>query len=394
MEFTSEFLHNAVFRDSPLKYDPMALERKGDGPNGEGLGQTGAIVRENGDILFRIYAPNASEVRVNIGTNIAESTGIERERILKKNTDGVFEDVYPYNPAYTGPHSVDVWIDGTLVLYPYIPITWMRDRPVNYIEVPDPETEYIQVRDVPHGAISREVYWSRALGRWQRCLVYTPPGYQATQERYPVLYLQHGATEDEICWEYNGRIGYIMDNLLAEGKCVPFLIVMNDGMARSEEDLKPGAYKFRGFEDGLTQSCIPFIDSTYRTLPDREYRALAGLSMGASMALHFGMHHPELFASLGMFSAPLHFRGNQPEVVALLEDKDYVARNYHLILRTVGDAETMQYTNFLKDEERLKATGTALLPIYFSRVYHNQNHEWGCWRRAVHDFAQLVFRKE
>lgn len=390
MEFTKEFLGNAVYMDAPLVYNPVLPEKGGNGPDAVPLKPTGAITLENGDILFRIYAPKAESVQINVGQVGVDS---KRARSLKKNDEGYFEDVYPYDPHYAGHHAIKIFVDGTEVIYPYIGISWCQDRPVNYVEVPDPDTTYINVNNVPHGAISREIYWSEALSRWQRCKVYTPPGYQHTDERYPVVYLQHGATENETGWEFNGRVGYIMDNLLAEGKCRPFIIVMNDGMARTEADNQPGAYKFLGFETSLIESCIPFIDSTYRTIPDREHRAFAGLSMGSSMAMHFGMRHPEVFASLGMFSSPLHFPGNQQDVISKLQDRDYVARqNFRLILRTVGDSEPMQYENFLADEEKLAETGTGKLPIYHTIIYPGQNHEWGCWRRAFYDFAQMVFR--
>lgn len=389
MKFSKEFLSNAVYNDTPIAYNPILPEKTGDGPDASQIGPTGAITLENGDILFRIYAPGAETVQIFIGQTDVDP---KRIRTLKKNEEGYFEDLYPYDPSYTGPHCADIYIDGTLVLCQYIPISFCHDRPVNMIEVPDPDTTYINVYDVPHGAISREIYWSEALKRWQRCLVYTPPGYQQSFERYPVLYLQHGATENETGWEFNGKVGYIMDNLIARGEARPFIIVMNDGMARNEDDLQPGAYKFLGFENSLLYSCIPFIDTTYRTIVDREYRAFAGLSMGSSMAMHFGMRHPEFFASLGMFSSPLRFRGNLDEVREKLMDRDFIASNFKLILRTVGDSEPMQYSNFITDEEELKKAGTSLLPIYHTIVYPGQNHEWGCWRRAFHDFAQMVFK--
>jgi len=390
MKFSKELLSNPVYNDTPLAFNPLLFERKTDAQDSEVIGPTGAITQPNGDILFRIYAPEAGTVTIRIGE--ADVDPERRIRRLRKSDDGFFEDLYPYDPSYAGPHFINVYIDGTRVLYPYITISWCQDRPVNWIEVPDPDTTYINVYDVPHGAISREIYWSEALKRWQRCLVYTPPGYQQSFERYPVLYLQHGATENETGWEFNGRVGYIMDNLIAWGEAKPFIIVMNDGMARNEEDNSPGAYKYLGFENSLLYSCIPFIDTTYRTIADRENRALAGLSMGSSMTMHFGMRHPEFFTSLGMFSSPLHFWRNLDSVVQKLEDKDFIESNFKLILRTVGDSEPMQYSNFITDEEALKKAGTSLLPIYHTIIYPGQNHEWGCWRRAFRDFAKIVFK--
>ena len=381
MEFSKEFLENRVYNDQPLMFNPLLKERIG-GMNGVEI-DTGALVQPNGDILFRIYAPNAGTVEIKV---LAQ--GASARCVLERGEDGIFEGIYPYDAKYCGPHSIDILVDGMVVIYPYIPVLWHRNKPVNFIEVPDPETPYIGIYDVPHGAITREIYWSEPHQTWQRCMVYTPPGYQKGTEDYPVLYLQHGSTENETCWEYNGRVGYIMDNLLAEGKAKPFIIVMNDGMVRFPDE---GPSGYSAFERTLVESCIPFIEKTYRAKTDKWSRAIAGLSMGAAQAFTFGMKHPELFGWVGCFSGSMNMRGNNTELLEKVMKKEYFSENYRLFFRSVGDAETGLQR--LYDEGKLlDESGVRDLGICVDKIYPNQTHEWGCWRRAVYDFAQLVFR--
>ncbi len=385
MTFSEEFLTNQVYCDQPLMFNPL-LKEKADGMNGKEL-DTGALVRENGDILFRIHAPEAQSVEI----VICGQSGEKRSVKLVRGEDGIYAGLYPYDETYCGPHSVDVLVDGTVFLYPYIPILWHRNRPVNFIEVPDPETPYIQIRNVPHGAFTREIYWSETLNAWQRAVVYTPPFYQKSTEDYPVLYLLHGSTENETCWEYNGRLGYILDNLIADGRIDPFLVVMNDGMVRFPDDATPTSQKYTAFEGTLLGSCIPYIEKTYRVRTDKWSRAIAGLSMGSTQSFIFGLSHPELFGSIGLFSGSLSRDGVDPELFKKVLDPDYIGENYRVLFRSIGDAEP-RYGKFVKESGFCRETGVADLEAYHEAVYHYQTHEWGAWRRAIYDFAQLIFR--
>ncbi len=385
MTFSEDQLKNCVYHDQPLAFNPLLAERT-EGMAGEEL-ETGALVQENGDVLFRVYAPEAAKVEI-----LVFGTADRQCRFaLTKGEDGVFEGLYPYDPTYCGPHSLDVLVDGTCFLDPFIPIMWHRNRPVNFLEVPDPDTRFIEVRDVPHGAFTREIYWSGTLKTWQRALVYTPPGYQKSGLDYPVLYLQHGSTENETCWEYNGRLGYILDNLIAEGAAEPFLVVMNDGMVRfpGESSAPGGAYT--AFEGTLISDCIPFIEETYRVRRDKNSRAIAGLSMGSSQALRFGLSHPDLFAYIGVFSGSLYREGMDETLASRAFDADFIRENYRVYFRSIGDAES-RTAQFWEESEKCEACGIKALSAYHEAVYPYQTHEWGCWRRAIHDFAQLLFK--
>ena len=385
MEFTKEFLSNRVYDDQPLMFNPL-LKEKTSGIQGEEL-DTGALVQPNGDIIFRIYAPNAKEVEI----KIRGQANTKRGCVLAKGEDGIFEGVYPYDETFCGPHSIDILVDGMCIIYPYIPIMWHRNKPVNFIEVPDPETTYININDVPHGAFTREIYWSNALNTWQRCSVYTPPGYQKSGEEYPVLYLLHGSTENETCWEYNGRVGYIMDNLIAEGKAKPFVIVMNDGMVRKEGEVTQENQTYATFEKSLIESCVPFIEETYRVKTDKWNRAIAGLSMGSTQSFIFGLRHPELFGYIGLFSGSLSRDGVDPVLLEKVLDPEYMGENYRVFFRSIGDAET-RTEKFIRETELAKERGLTALPCYHDALYKYQTHEWGAWRRAIYDYAQLIFK--
>ncbi len=384
MEFSKDLLTNKVYCDQPTMFNPLLKERT-EGMTGEEM-NTGALLQPNGDILFRIYAPNAKTVEMKVRGQADCTAGCS----FTRGEDGIFEGLYPYDPTFCGPHSIDIIVDGMVVIYPFIPVMWHRNKPVNFIEVPDPETPYIGIYDVPHGSFTREIYWSEALQTWERCMVYTPPGYQKTTEDYPVLYLQHGNTENETCWEYNGRVGYIMDNQIAAGKVKPFIIVMNDGMVRA-----PGADQrdHSAFEHTLTESCIPFIEKTYRVKTDKWSRAIAGLSMGSAQAFTFGMKHPELFGWIGCFSGSMNMRGNNTELLKQVMKKEYFAENYKLFFRSVGDAEP-GLQRLYDEGKMLDESGVRSLGICVDKIYPYQTHEWGCWRRAIHDFAELVFKEQ
>jgi len=174
MKFSKEFLSNKIFKDLALNFDPPNPARI-DGK----LLETGTLIQPNGDILFRIYAPKATDVTLKF--DLVRSG----ELILKKKDDGVFEGLLPYDENHTGPMTVDVYVDGMVFLYPYMPIHWSASRPHNFVEVPDAEMEFMFIKDVPHGAMSREIYWSDVVKSWERSIIYTPPGYMKSNKAYP-----------------------------------------------------------------------------------------------------------------------------------------------------------------------------------------------------------------
>lgn len=376
-------LANQIYCDWPMHFDPLLKECYID-PEGNQIEiDTGIKVMPNGDAAFRVYAPGADSIVVAAGNKKLE---------LEKGEDGIFWGILKYDPLFAGPHSLDFIVDGTCFLYPYAPISWHRNRPVNYIDIPDKDTPYILLRNVPHGAIIRELYWSKKMNRWQRCIIYTPPGYMAGNEEYPVLYLQHGATENEITWEYNGRVSSIMDNLIADKLGVPFIIVMNDGMVTTEYDGSIGS----AFGDMLINDCIPFIERTYRVKKDKWNRALAGLSMGSMQACEYGLSHPELFGYLGLFSGFMRDFTNSKirkdnDYLNVLNDNERFQNEYKLFFRSMGDGDSF-WKFFLEDDDICERSGITKLNNFHRVVYHGQCHEFGAWRRALYDFSQMIFK--
>lgn len=378
-----EMRMNAAYGDWPLHYDALRPEVVVDAEgNRTELKDTGIKILPNGDVQFRVYAP---------GTKRIEITSKAFELEMTKDADGFFTAVLPFDPIKAGPHSFDFIFDGTPLLYPYAPISWHRNRPVNYVDIPDVQTPYVLVNDVPHGTVSREIFWSETTGNWERCIVYTPPGYMKGTEEYPVLYLQHGLTENEVTWEYNGRVSSIMDNLIAEGKIVPFIVVMNNGMLSLDDNPAAGS----ALGDLLIKDCIPYIEKTYRVKTDKWGRAMAGLSMGSMQTSMYGTTHPELFGYLGLFSGFMcNFLAGadltQPHLKAL-DDTEKFAQEFKVYFRSIGDKDNL-IARFLDDDKICAEKGIDRLENYHRVIYENQFHEFGAWRRALYDFAQLIFK--
>ena len=282
-----DFIKNRVFDDRFSAFAPQGPENIGAMFMGGKQVETGARIQPNGDVIFRMRAVDAASVEVEFGDRGKKVT-------LVKGEDGIWEGTLPYDSACSGPKAINFLVDGAVVINPYCPSYFGYSRMINYVDIPDPGTQFCLMRDVPHGSVSWEFYWSKALNTWQRCLVYLPPDYFSGSADYPVLYLQHGAGENETSWVFNGKAAHIMDNLIADGKAVPFVIVMNDGMVRGPLDSGFGG--FGGFEASLLGDCIPFIEQKFRVKTDKWNRAMAGLSMGSMQTSVIGLSHPEFFA--------------------------------------------------------------------------------------------------
>ncbi len=351
---------------------------------------TGVKVSDNGDVSFGYYAPKAGEVSVVFG--IRSDAPVKME----KGEDGVWHMTLRYDSSFRGPKAFWFRVDGVDCLSTYCPIYYSHSQAINYVEIPDPDAPFVLMQKVPHGSVNTEYYWSDALEDWHRCLVYTPPGYQEGGE-YPVLYLQHGHGENETSWVYNGRANHIMDNLLAAGEAVPFLIVMNDGMAR-----KKGSSGFGGpgFEELLLQDCIPFIESRYHVKKDKWSRAIAGFSMGSMQASMIGLGHTDVFAYVGLFAGfmrkigPMAQDGNLLEInphLAILEDPERFNKEVKLLYRGIGSADAHVAT-FREDDEICRERGYDRYPNLVRNMVPGYPHDWAVMRILLHDFAKRIFR--
>jgi enterochelin esterase-like enzyme len=262
----------------------------------------------------------------------------------------------------------------------------------------DPEkgVDFYHAKDVPHGEVRSRWYASKVTGQTRHITVYTPPGYDADREnRYPVLYLQHGAGEDETGWTRQGRANFILDNLIAEKKVVPMIVVMEKGYATragAAAGQPPGKFDFSPFEDVMLKDLIPLIDSTYLTIGDREHRAIAGLSMGAGQAMRIGLTNLDTFSAVGAFSGAgtVDVKTDYGGVFADTGAFDKKVSLLYLHSGTIGlDAGIHKGSKALY--EAFQQAGAKNVVF---RDAEGLAHEGQTWRYALNDFAPRLFQQK
>ena len=351
----------------------------------------------DGRVTFRICAPEANEVRV-VSNDIDEAipTGFQpgsaRGLAMAKDSMGLWSTTTAV-PVPPDTYRFAFEVDGVKVPDPQgTSFSHERVGTNSTFETTGPEGEFqIWKPGVPHGAVSRIDYWSDALGRQRTAMVYTPPDYMSGAERYPVLYLVHGAGDSYDSWTSVGRAHLILDNLIAAGKTKPMIVVMPFGHTPDRPDANGGGNMLANtdFGDDLIGSLIPYVDANFRTLADEENRAMAGLSMGGSHTLRFGLTHPELFDHVGIFSMGLGLQGNN-QVSAYEQANDaalkQAAQDLDLVYYAMGKDDFLYNT---------VAPTRAMLDKYGIEHVYNETaggHTWINWRRYLADFAPRLFR--
>ena len=230
-----------------------------------------------------------------------------------------------------------------------------------YIEVPAKEPMFYDIQDVPHGEVRQHWYHSELTGKWRRAVVYTPAEYDANPtKRYPVLYLQHGGTQNETSWVTGGRANFILDNLIAAGQAVPMLVVMDNGST-----FPPGLSRLpdpppagNPFERVMINEIIPMIDSTYRTIADQPHRAIAGLSMGSHQTLQIGLAHLDVFSHIGPFSpAPMPEFDVKTYYGGVLANAEEFNRKVRLFFYGVGTTEKKIHASAKNIVEKVHQVG-------------------------------------
>lgn len=339
-------------------------------------------ILDNGDTVFRFRAPDAGKVQVAVESG---AMGGRKFDMAKDRGDWWSVTVADIPAGY---HWLRFYVDGTMCMNPDAPIGIGGGFcPINFLEKPDEDWEFYLLKDdVPHGDIRMELYKSSVTGRVKACWVYTPPMYdQMVDRHYPVLYIQHGVCENETSWIWQGKLNLIVDNLLAESKCKEMLIVMNCGYAFKEGDepvFFPG-----DFDTELVKDCIPFIDQKYRTLSDRKGRAVAGLSLGSAQAYLSGMKHPDLFASVAIFSGGLTVKRAEYDFTAFYADPANFARTYDVFFVSCGEQEG--YLDPLTQRIGDLNGGGAGIHFY----HHPGYHIWDVWRFSLRELLPLLFRE-
>ncbi|MBN1561558.1 esterase [candidate division KSB1 bacterium] len=344
----------------------------------------GPIIDDDNRITFSICAPEAQEVKV---INLSDSAALgAAEYQMAVDADGKWS--VTTKSCRAGLHYYELSIDGARVADPASPLYFGWGKWTSCVEVPDKELDFYLPRSVPHGDVRMHWYQSSTTATARKCLVYTPPEYdQNVTQRYPVLYLQHGAGESELGWTMQGKANFIFDNLIADGRAKPMLIVMDSGYAARPNAENP--HRPRGdenvFAELLIQELIPMIDSQFRTLADRNHRAIAGLSMGGGQALRIGLTNPELFASVATFSGAGRF---DPDTAFDGVFKDAVAFNstYRLFFIGCGTLEGNRFTSMKELHELLTERG--IRNAWSAPV---GSHEWQVWRVHLYELAQLLF---
>jgi len=380
-------------------------------------GQEYPQVNSQGYARFRIVAPEAQSVVVSLGLG-----GTRGGTPLAKGEDGAWVGTTA-GPLEEGFHYYHLTIDGGVFNDPGTLNFYGSTRWESGIEIPAHDQDFYALRDIPHGNVVQILFPSPSTKTSRRAFVYTPPDYDKNQKtRYPVLYLQHGWGEDETAWSNQGRANLIMDNLIAEGKIKPFIIVMTYGM--TNEGFRPGGARpaaapgaapgarpaaapgarpaaapgarpaaapgaapaarpaggmagmmNNGFEKVLVDELIPYVDANFRTIANQENRAMAGLSMGGMETHTITLARPEVFSHFGLLSGGTY---NPEELKDMPKPK--------LIFLSCG--------SFERPEGVLNAT-TALKEAGFNAVSYvseGTRHEFQTWRRSLYHMAQLMFK--
>ena len=372
---------NAAYEAHPLFFHPayMRMEPTEGGPKHRATAP-GIAADENGNVTFTFIAPGAKSVEVS-----GNGGGFSREKVpLRDDGSGTWSGTIKMNPGF---HYVRFWVDGVNVPNPPAPFCYGCHESINFVEVPDPGEDTYLYRDVPHGSVHMEIFTSSRTGQVHNVWVYTPPSFfEDPNRRYPALYLHHGGGENETGWIWQGKINYIADNLIAEGRCEEMVIVMPcmyDINFDAPDDFLPGDY-----DSLLTKDIIPALEKKYRLLPDGASRAIAGLSMGSYHSAQVSCNHPGMFAYTGVFSGTLDDRWyrwvNCREVI---ESDDAFKAGTKLFFIGLGKDEERLYAKAQENAALVRARGIPL--EYFECPGF---HEWTVWRKCARVFLSKLFR--
>jgi enterochelin esterase-like enzyme len=331
-------------------------------------------------VTFRIAAPKANDVRI---------TGdlVSAPQPLQKDEKGIWS--ITLGPLKPDLYSYRFSVDGLTVIDP-----GNQGRPATLVAVPGDAPMFYDMKPVLHGAIEQRWYASKSVEAVRRVFIYTPPDYEKSSARYPVLYLFHGAGGDESGWTENGRANLILDNLIADGRLKPLVVVMPYGYAYSPVSplaAGPDAMKRQrsGFSRDLIDDLIPFVQSNYRVYADRDHRAIAGLSLGGAQALGIGLTHLELFSRVAGFSPALgavtSAEAGGLDFKTVFADSKRVNDQLKLLWIGAGTEDTL--FNSIRDFDKLM-TDTGIKHTFKT---NEGAHTWLVWRRYLNEVAPLLF---
>ena len=332
-------------------------------------------VNSQGRIKFRVVAPDAKSV----STTFRDSTE------FVKGEDGAW--VGYSRPLDQGFHYYELVIDGAHVPDPCSKFYFGAMRWGSGVEIPANDQDFYELKNVPHGQIREVFFHSDSTNSERRAFVYTPPDYDSKSDmRYPVLYLQHGWGENEYGWSVQGHAGRIMDNLIAEGKCKPFLIVMTYGMTNEVRMGGLQNFDIREFEKILVDELVPYIDTHFRTLTDQPNRAMAGLSMGSMETKQITLRNMDKFSHIGLFSGATISKEDVEKTEAFKDKISLVFVSYGS--KEVSGGQPRRGGNPSESVDQLKSLG--INAHYY--LSPETAHEWQSWRRSLKEFAPKLFQ--
>lgn len=344
-------------------------------------------VNAEGKVRVSISVPLANKVQLDLGG---------KKYDLVKDDKGVWTG--ESLPQDVGFHYYQLVIDGASIPDPGSRYFYGAGRLGSGIEVPAPDEEFYALKDVPHGVLSENIYFSKLCNSWRRCFVYTPAAYyENPSARFPVLYLQHGSFEDETGWATQGKANLILDNLLAQKRAKPMIIVMDNGYAFKPRVNTEAATVTPGisiFEDVLINEVIPMIDKRFRTIATRENRAIAGLSMGANQTMRIAMNNLDKFSFYGGFSGTSNYPSSDvidPNTFlnGKFNDGSEVNKKLKVLWLGLGTKESAPFPGSIAAFRNM-LTKQGIRHVYYESP--ETGHEWQTWRRSLYQFASLLFK--
>jgi enterochelin esterase-like enzyme len=359
-------------------------------------------------ITFRINAPQAQAVRM----NASDIPNLGQSAVLSKSENGVWSTTV--GPVDPGAYRYNFNVDGVATIDPRSPAISEANANV-WSLVYVPGADFMEIRDIPHGIVASVNYYSTALGKWRRMHVYMPPGYESNSEKYPVLYLLHGAGDNDDSWTSVGRAHFILDNLIAAKKAKPMLIVMTAGHATAAQGNAGGFLSATDdFARDFTMDVMPHIEKHYRVIADRAHTAIAGLSMGGSQTLNIAIPHLSRFAYIGVFSsgligefpaagragrgataadpatppaAPAPSPNNWENRNLAMLDNTAMKKGLKLVWFAIGNDDNVIGTTAPLTVDLLKKHG--FNPVF---VHSEGGHTWINWRNYLNTFAPQLFQ--
>lgn len=330
-------------------------------------------------VVFRLKAPDAQKVQIDL----------VRKYDMTKDSEGFW--TVTTDTVSEGIHYYSLIIDGVAVADPASETFYGMGRMAAGIEIPSRNGDIYALRDVPHGEIRMRRYYSPVFNAWKRFYVYTPAEYdQSANKKYPVLYLLHGGGEDERGWSTQGKTDLILDNLIADGKAKPMLIVMMDGNTGGGGIASFGERSLQTFENELKQAVIPVVEKNYRALNTRDGRALAGLSMGGLQTLYAGVKNHDMFSYLGVFSSGW-FANNptlsDPQYAFMKNNAAAINNDIKQFWVAMGGKEDIAYENCKIMLKKFDEMG-----IRYQYSEYPGGHTWPVWRNNLYKFAPLLFK--